>query len=142
MGHFIISNGAFYYILLQKLAILLHLLGPEGQEIFDMIRDSGKTFVEALLCLDQYLLYKQNVIYGCYLFMSTQKLENAIIEAYVTCLRSIVRTCDFGNSKWSEIMSSWVSLLLDQGGVFYWSLYWLWEFWKVFPGKWKFWKIK
>lgn len=35
---------------LQKRAILLHLLCPEGQEIFDTLRDAGETFAKAF-CL-------------------------------------------------------------------------------------------
>ena len=62
-----------------------------------MIRESGNTFAEAFLSFDRYFLHKQNVIYESCLFVRTQKFKIEITEAYVTCLRSLVR-CDCSNS--------------------------------------------
>lgn len=47
----------------QKRAVLLHLLGSDGQEIFDTLPDTGNEFKTVIKKLDDYFQPKCNMIY-------------------------------------------------------------------------------
>jgi len=47
----------------RKRALLLHLIGPESQEVFDTLPDTGNTFEEALTALKEYFKVKKNIPY-------------------------------------------------------------------------------
>ena len=69
----------------QKQALLLlHLIGSDGQEIFDTLGNTGNTFVEALEKLDKYFMPKCNIIYERCVFLSSLQRENETIDMFVT----------------------------------------------------------
>ena len=46
----------------QKRAVLLHLIGPAGQENFDTLFDTGYNYESAIASLDSYFMPKKNLI--------------------------------------------------------------------------------
>ncbi|CAC5385598.1 Cilia- and flagella-associated protein 70 [Mytilus coruscus] len=65
----------------QKRALLLHLIGQDAQDIFETLTDTGDSFEDAVVKFDQYFLPKKN-----------QPVE----RRYVTRLKNLAKTCDFG----------------------------------------------
>ena len=81
----------------QKKAVLLHLIGPAGQEIFDTLYDTGDKYESVIASLDSYFMPKKNLIYECYNFLSARQNSAKTIDAYVTHLRLLTKSCDCGS---------------------------------------------
>ena len=80
----------------QKREVLLHLIGPAGQEIFDTFSDTGDNYESAIASLDNYFMPKKNLIYEHYNFLSARQNSAKTIDAYVTHLRLLTNSCDYG----------------------------------------------
>ena len=57
----------------QKRAVLLHLIGPAGQEIFDILSERRDNYESAIASLDKYFMPKKKLIYKCYNFISARQ---------------------------------------------------------------------
>ena len=79
----------------QKRAVLLHLIGPVGQEIFDTLYDRGYNYELAIASLDSYFLSKKNFIYERYNVLSAKQNAAESIDAYDTRLRLLTTSCDY-----------------------------------------------
>ena len=90
----------------QKRAILLHLIGPAGQENFDTLFDTGDNYESAIASLDSYFMPK-NLIYRCYNFLSARQNSAENIDAYITGLQLLTKSCDYGGFK-EEMISDHV----------------------------------
>ena len=87
----------------KKRALLLHLIGPESQEIFDTLPDTGNTFEEALTALEDYFKVKKNVPYERSVFGNAKQDSTESIEQFVTRLRKLSMNCEYGNKQSEHI---------------------------------------
>ncbi|CAG2218703.1 unnamed protein product [Mytilus edulis] len=85
-----VSEGA------QKRALLLHLIGQDAQDIFETFTETGDTFEDAVAKFDQYFLPKKNQPVERHVFRKCKQNENESIDNYVTRLKNLAKTCDFG----------------------------------------------
>ena len=80
----------------QKRAVLQHLVGPAGHEIFDTLSNIGDNCKSSTTSLDSYFMPKKNLIYKCYNFLSTRQNSAEIIDAYLMHLQLLTKSCDYG----------------------------------------------
>ena len=84
----------------QKRALLLHYCGPEVDEIFDTLKNTGdendyKTAVEKLTA---HFNPQVNTTYEIYNFRKAQQNEGESLYSFHTRLRTLARTCEFGDA--------------------------------------------
>ena len=77
-------------------ATMLHCLGPEVQRIFNTLPGEHKSLEEAKTSLNGYFAPKRNVVAGRYRFRSRAQKADESFNAYLTSLRELVKSCDFG----------------------------------------------
>ena len=77
----------------QKPAVLLHLIGSAGQEIFDTLSDRRDNYESAIACLDKYFMPKKNLIYEGYKYLNARQNSAKTIDAYVLRLRILAAFC-------------------------------------------------
>ena len=77
-------------------ATLLYCLGPAVQIIFNTLPGGHETLDETKEALENYFAPKRNVVSERCKFRSRgQRLDEAI-DTYLTALRELAKTCDFG----------------------------------------------
>ena len=84
------------------MATLLSVMGKDYYRIFEHlnITSEQRKKVDSILSkLEEYFKPKRNVIYECYIFHTTQQEPNDTISEYVTKLRRLDASCDFGTLK-------------------------------------------
>ena len=79
-----------------QLATMLHCLGPSVQRIFTTLPGDKSSLKEARLVLEGYFAPKRNVVAERYRFRSRQQYANEPIDVYLTALRELIKTCEFG----------------------------------------------
>ena len=77
-------------------ATLLHCLGPDTQRIFETLPGVEKTYKEAELALEKYFAPKRNVVSERYKFRCRAQLRDELIDSYLTALRELAKSCEFG----------------------------------------------
>ena len=89
----------------RKTALLLHCLGPEGQDVFDhlpAVSDELSTNLnEYEICikkLDLHYLPKVSTILERFHFHKRNQLEGETIEDYITSLRKLASSCKFAET--------------------------------------------
>ena len=80
----------------QKRAVLLHLAGPEVQDVFATLQDTGEDYAAALAKLTAYFEPKKNVSLERHIFRSAVQMPDEPLDAFATRLRQLVKTCDNG----------------------------------------------
>ena len=81
-------------------ATMLHYLGPAVQRIYRTLPGKKKKYIEAVEALESYFAPKRNVVAERYKFRSRkQNADETMIDAYLTSLRELVKTCEFGMLK-------------------------------------------
>ena len=95
----------------QKRAVLLHLLGSDGQEIFDTLPDTGNEFKTVIKKLDDYFQPKCNMNYEWCAFLSARQKANETIDSYVTHFRGLDKTCKY--AKEDEMIREHVVMSCD-----------------------------
>lgn len=80
----------------QKRQLLLHSAGPEVQDIFDTLGDTGEDYETASEKLTAYFTPSKNVPYNRHLFRQETQAEGESIAQYVTRLRQLGDSCEFG----------------------------------------------
>ena len=82
----------------RKKASLLHLVRTETREIFKMLQNTGETFAEALLALDNHFSVKKNIPLQRSKFHQPKQETNESIGQYITKLRQLCLYCDQANA--------------------------------------------
>ena len=77
-------------------ATMLHCLGPAVQRIFRTLPGRKEKYKEAVEVLEAYFAPKRNVVAERYKFRSRKQDADEPIDAYLTSLRELVKTCEFG----------------------------------------------
>ena len=77
-------------------ATMLHCLGPAVQRIFRTLHGKKEKYIEAVEALESYFAPKRNVVAKRYKFRSRKQNADEAIDAYLTSLRELVKTCEFG----------------------------------------------
>ena len=76
-------------------ATMLHCLGPAVQCIFNAIPGEHKTLKEVKIALNGYFAPKRDVIAERYKFRLRAQKADDFIDAYLTSLRELAKSCDF-----------------------------------------------
>ena len=90
-GWGIINRNGRYYA--------LHLIGSAGQEIFDILSVTGENYESAIANLDSYFMPKRSLIYERYNFLSARQKSAETIDVYLTRVRLLTKSCDYGGFK-------------------------------------------
>ncbi len=77
-------------------ALLLHLAGPEVQEVFETLSDTGDDYATALDKLNVYFNPQKNIPFERHTFRQAAQDPSETMDAYVTRLKRLVKTCDYG----------------------------------------------
>ena len=77
-------------------ALLLHLAGPEVQEVFETLTETGDDYDTALAKLDAYFKPEKNIPFERHTFRQATQNPSETMDAYVTRLKRLVQTCDYG----------------------------------------------
>ena len=75
----------------------MHTAGPEVQDIFDVLTDTGDTYESAEAKLTEYFKPQQNIPYNRHIFRQERQQEGELITQFVTRLRQLAISCDFGD---------------------------------------------
>ena len=82
-----------------RAATLLSVVGKDCYRIFqhlDMPEDDRAKVSAILKSLKEHFIPKTNVIYERYVFNTTDQLQNESVDVYVTRLRGLSNSCEFG----------------------------------------------
>ena len=84
----------------QKCALLLHYCGPEVDEIFDTLENTSKEkdYKTAVKKLTTYFNPQVNTTSEVYNFRKAQQNEGESLESFHTRLRTLAKTCEFGDA--------------------------------------------
>ncbi|CAB4025058.1 Transposon Ty3-I Gag-Pol poly, partial [Paramuricea clavata] len=82
----------------QKRAILLHLAGAEIQEIFETLPDTGDDYKTALEKLNEHFNPCKNIAFERHVFRQATQRADESMDAFVTRLRTLAKTCQFDTS--------------------------------------------
>ena len=77
-------------------ATLLHCLGPAVQRIFNTLPGEHEKYDDVKAALNGYFAPKRNVVAERYKFRSRAQRTDEPIDAYLTSLRELAKSCDFG----------------------------------------------
>jgi len=87
----------------QKRALLLHLVGPEVQQIFETLDNTGRDndFDTAVEKLNGYFKPKKNVTFERHKFNSEEQKSDESVQDFATRLKQLALTCEFddGNER-------------------------------------------
>ena len=77
--------------------MVLYLLGEDCQDIYVTLNDIGDSYDSVLETLNSYFIPPCNVSYERHVFNSCKQEKGEMMDIYVTRLRVLAKTCDFGN---------------------------------------------
>ena len=75
-------------------ALLLHLVGPGTQDIFEFFSKTGNHLETALAKLDSYFSPKKNIPFQRCIFHKAKQEPEESIDTFVTRLRKLAEYCD------------------------------------------------
>ena len=83
----------------QKRVLLLHYAGPDVDDIFETLPDTGedKDYKKAVECLNTYFVPKVNIVYEEYQFRQAKQRSNENLASYHTRLRQLSKHCGFAD---------------------------------------------
>ena len=83
----------------RKRALLLHYAGPDVDEIFDTLPNTGNDsdYDTAVAKLNEYFSPQANTTYEVYNFRQTKQKEGESLDSFHTRLRQLAKTCDFSD---------------------------------------------
>ena len=88
----------------KKVSIFLHVAGDEAIKYFNTIENGHqKTLDEVLACFEQYCVPKKNITVERYTFNRRDQLEGESMQTYVTALKTLAQSCEFGDLRESLI---------------------------------------
>lgn len=85
-----------------KIAILLNFLGDEGVEIFNTFKaEDGdkKKFADVMKMFGNYCSPRGNIVFERFKFFSCSQRENQPVENYITELKTLASSCEFGDQE-------------------------------------------
>ena len=82
-------------ILKQQRALFLYQAGPETQEIFETLTETGEDYKTAQEKLDAYFSPKKNVDYEIFQFRKVVQQPSETVEQFATRLRKMASNCEF-----------------------------------------------
>ena len=84
----------------RKRSLLLHYSGPEVDEIFDTLKNTGeeKDHKSAVETLTAHFNPQVNTTYEVYNFRKAQQNEGESLDSFHTRLRNLSKTCKFGDT--------------------------------------------
>lgn len=82
----------------QQRALLLHCGGPDVQEIFQTLENTGNADDPdtALRVLTTYFQPKKNIPFERHVFPQAKQGEDESTDSFVTRLKRLAKTCEFG----------------------------------------------
>ena len=82
----------------RRRALLLHFAGPDVQDIFSTLPDTGtvKDYEKAVTALNNYFVPKVNTAYARHTFRQLTQKPGETIQQFVTRLRSASKDCGYG----------------------------------------------
>ena len=83
----------------RKRALFLHYAGPEVNEIFDTLPDTGddNDYATAVEKLNGDFSPQMNVAYEVYNFRQTKQKDGESLDSFHTRLRQLAKTCEYGD---------------------------------------------
>ena len=95
----------------RRRALLLHLAGPDVQEILLTLPDTGGAtdYDATKTALSNYFVPKENAAFARQTFHLLVQKEGETVLQFVTRLRRAVRDCDFGGEKDNQIRDAVLS---------------------------------
>ncbi len=83
----------------RKCAVLLHLAGPDVQEIFETLPDTGDDYKTAVEKLNEYFKPKKYIPFERHVFRQAFQQPDESMDAFVTRPKhaSLTKTCEFGD---------------------------------------------
>ena len=82
----------------QKRDLLLHTAGPEVQDIFDVLPDTGDSYKEAEAALSKYFKPQQNIPFSRHNFRQAKQQQTETVSQFITRLRELAAPCDYGEN--------------------------------------------
>ena len=79
------------------------MIGPETQEIFETLIPEDDTYEKALKALDEQFSVKKNVPFERSVFHQARQKSGESIEQFVTRLRKLAATCEYGDTTNEQI---------------------------------------
>lgn len=79
----------------QMRAMLLHLAGTEVQDVFETLSETGDDYKTALARLTQYFEPRKNISFERHKFRQACQGATESMDAFVTRLRELAKSCDF-----------------------------------------------
>ena len=97
-NYFVIGSGITDKT--QKRALLLHLAGPEVQQIFDTLADTGNSndFDTAVEKLNEYFKPKKNISFERHQFRLQKQKYDETVQEFCTRLKQMSLSCEFTNT--------------------------------------------
>ena len=84
-------------------ALLLHLIGPDTQEIFETLTDQGNTYGESMQALDTHFSVQKNIPFETSKFHQAKQHSQESIEQFITRLRKLSLHCEYDNKTDEQI---------------------------------------
>ena len=83
----------------RKQALLLHYAGPDVDEIFGTLPNTGDDgdYDTAVAKLNEYFSPQVNTTYEVYNFRQTKQKEGESLDSFHTRLRQLAKTCEFSD---------------------------------------------
>ena len=104
----------------QKGAVFLHVAGPDVQEIFETLPNTGDDYKTALEKLNEYFQPKRNIPFERYVLRQATQQPDESMDVFVTRFRILSKTCDFGQN-WTKasVIKQLINVFPKNGGVVY-----------------------
>ena len=77
--------------------MILYLIGEDCQDIYATLNDTGDDYISVLNTLNTYFVPPCNLSFERHIFNSCKQEKGGNMDAYVTRLRALSKTCDFGD---------------------------------------------
>ena len=97
----------------QKRAMLLYQAGPDMQDIFETLEDTGEDYITAKTKLAEYFSPKKNVDYEIFQFRQAVQTSDETVEQFATRLRRLAANCEFADVK-KEVKSAIIQHCLSK----------------------------
>lgn len=84
----------------EKVALLLNLIGDEGNEIFESFNladDKKEDYDHILECFEKYCVLKKNILYERHCFYSRQQKPGEAFDSFLKDVKILAKTCEFEN---------------------------------------------
>ena len=96
---------------IQRRALLLHCAGPDVQDIFDILPDTGgaKDYQKAEDALTRHFVVQVNIPYERHLFREMVQADGETIDQFAVRLRRKAQQCDYGEQMEAQIRDQIIS---------------------------------